>query len=66
MVNSSKGSGGSEKRREIPTHIILIDPSMSDLEIVILDNQSQKPLHKSVALSFGNIVDILDMGPNGK
>jgi hypothetical protein len=39
---------------------------VSDLQIVILDNQSQKPLQKGMALHLRNIVDTLDMRPNGK
>jgi hypothetical protein len=39
---------------------------VSDLKIMILDNQSQKPLQKSMALHLSNIVDTLNMTPNGK
>ena len=46
--------------------IVLILPPMTDVEIVVLDNQLHKPIQRMLALFFGQAIDLLDVVTDSK
>lgn len=47
------------------TDVIRVLPSMSNLQIMIVDNQPKKPVEHTTALSIREAVNTLDMISNG-
>jgi len=48
------------------TEIIGVLPAVAHLQVVILDNKSNKPLKKMAALFFRKTIDLLDVRANGE